>query len=132
VNAGSYRTTNDQQPTIINKIMSENVLEVNETNWETAVLQSDVPVLVDFWASWCGPCIQLTPTIEELATEMDGKVKVVKATIEDDHNKEIAGSLGIMGIPALIVYKGGEPVAKLSQRSLPGLVSELEPHTAPA
>lgn len=112
--------------------MSENVLEVNETNWETAVLQSDVPVLVDFWASWCGPCLQLTPTIEELATEMDGKVKVVKATIEDDHNKEIASGLGIMGIPALIVYKGGEPVAKLNQRSLPGLVSELEPHTASA
>ena len=86
---------------------SENVKEFNEANFEQEVLQSDVPVLVDFWADWCMPCRMLAPTIDKLAADYQGKVKVGK--VDTDANREIAGKYRISSIPTVILFKGGQP-----------------------
>ncbi|MCL4164912.1 UNVERIFIED_CONTAM: hypothetical protein GTU68_056473 [Idotea baltica] len=82
------------------------VVEGSDANFDAEVLQSDVPVLVDFWAPWCVPCKQIAPVLDELATEYDGKIKVVKVNVDD--NKEAAIKYNVRGIPNLILFKGGE------------------------
>jgi thioredoxin 1 len=89
---------------------SENVQEFTEQNFEQEVLQSAQPVLVDFWAEWCMPCRMLTPTIEQLATEYAGKVKVGK--VDTDANREIALKYRIESIPTVMLFKGGQVVEK--------------------
>jgi thioredoxin 1 len=79
-----------------------------DQNFQTEVLKSTMPVVVDFWAPWCGPCRLVGPTIEELAKEYAGKVKVGKMNV--DENQETAGTFGIMSIPTVMVFKGGQPV----------------------
>jgi len=88
--------------------MSEIIL--NKDNFESEVLKSDMPVLVDFWAAWCGPCKMLAPTIAELAEEYEGKVKVCKYNIDDDAS--IAIKYGVVSIPTLLLFKNGEVVDK--------------------
>jgi thioredoxin 1 len=83
-------------------------LEFNGDNFETEVLKSDQPVLVDFWAPWCGPCKQLGPVIDELAGDYEGKAKVGKVNV--DNNQDLAAKFGIRGIPTVILFKGGEVV----------------------
>jgi thioredoxin 1 len=85
-----------------------NVMEFNTDNFETEVVQSDVPVLVDFWAPWCGPCKMIGPIIEELAGEFDGKVKIGKVNV--DNNQQLAANFGIKGIPTVMLFKGGESI----------------------
>ena len=85
---------------------SSNVITVTDANFDSEVLQSEQPVLVDFWAPWCGPCVQLGPVIDEIADAKAGVVKVVKVNI--DENTAIAGKFRINSIPALLFFKGGE------------------------
>jgi thioredoxin 1 len=79
---------------------------VNDTDFENEVLKADMPVVVDFWAEWCGPCKQLSPLVDELAAEMAGKVKVVKVNI--DESPDAPTKYGVRGIPTLMIFKGGE------------------------
>ena len=88
--------------------MSE--ITITSANFESEVLQSDMPVLVDFWASWCGPCKMLAPTISEIASEYEGKVKVGKINIDDD--TAIAIKYGIVSIPTVVLFKNGEVADK--------------------
>lgn len=81
---------------------------VTDTNFETEVLKADGPVLVDFWAEWCGPCKALSPLVDELAADMDGEVKVVKINI--DEAPEAPTKYGVRGIPTLMIFKDGEVV----------------------
>ena len=85
-------------------------VEVNGNNFQQEVLESSVPVLVDFWAPWCMPCLMLAPTVEKLAEENEGKLKVCK--LNTDENQNIAAQYGIQGIPTLIVFKEGKEVGR--------------------
>lgn len=86
-------------------------LQVSAADFEKEVLQSDLPVVVDFWAEWCGPCKQIAPSVEQLAAEFEGRVKVRKFDVDSD--QDIAVKHGIMSIPALIVFKGGKEVDRM-------------------
>ena len=88
--------------------MSE-VLHINDTDFETAVVQSDIPVLVDFWAPWCGPCKMIAPILDEIEPEFAGKAKIVKINVDD--NQLVAGQFGVRSIPTLLLFKNGQLVA---------------------
>jgi thioredoxin 1 len=81
-------------------------VKVDNSNFRTDVLEAKEPVVVDFWAEWCGPCKMIGPSLEEIATELGGKVKVAKLNI--DENPELAAQFGVRSIPTLMIFKGGE------------------------
>jgi len=84
------------------------VLKLTEKSFENDVVKSNLPVLVDFWAEWCGPCRMITPIVEEIAKELDGKLKVGNVNVDDE--QELAARFNIMSIPTLLIFKGGKPV----------------------
>ncbi len=88
--------------------MSDLITNSTDANFEQDVLKADQPVMVDFWAAWCGPCKAIAPVLEELAGEYDGKAKIVKINVDD--NPQIASQFGIRSIPTLMVFKDGERV----------------------
>jgi thioredoxin 1 len=88
----------------------KNVIPINDMNFDSEVLKSDVPVLVDFTATWCGPCRQIAPLIDQLADEYEGRAKITKLDIDD--SPAIAQRYGIRGVPSLFVFKGGEVVGQ--------------------
>ena len=98
---------------------------VTDSDFEAEVLKSETPVLVDFWAPWCGPCKAMIPIVDELAGEYEGKVKVVKMNV--DENAEAPGKYSVMSIPTFIIFKGGEPVATfVGAKSKEDMAKELD------
>ena len=85
--------------------MSDKIMEVSDTTFDQEVLKSSVPVLIDFWAPWCGPCKAIAPVVEELAGAYNGRLKVVKMNVDD--NPQTPSKYGVRGIPNLILFKGG-------------------------
>ncbi|TAG49474.1 MAG: thioredoxin TrxA [Betaproteobacteria bacterium] len=90
--------------------MSDNITHVSDASFDADVLKSDTPVLVDFWAEWCGPCKMIAPVLEEVAKSHAGRIKIAKVDVDD--NREIAAKYGIRGIPTLMIFKNGELAAQ--------------------
>jgi len=101
-----------------------NVLTVTDANFDAEVLKSDKPVLVDFWAPWCGPCVQLGPVIDQVADATVGRAKVAKVNV--DESAQLAAKYRVNSIPALLVFKGGEFKEQLNTRSKGEMVAKLE------
>ncbi|MGM5484838.1 MAG: thioredoxin [Nanobdellota archaeon] len=88
------------------------VVKVGKDNFDKEVKQSDLPVVVDFWAEWCGPCKEMGPVFEEISSDYEGKLKFAKVNVEE--NQQIASDVGIMGIPCLIIFNEGEEVDRIT------------------
>ncbi|MBI5415987.1 MAG: thioredoxin [Candidatus Omnitrophica bacterium] len=102
------------------------VVYVTDKNFETEVLKSNIPVLVDFWAEWCGPCRMIAPVLDEIANELKGKLKVVKVDV--DEAQELAGQYNIMSIPTLLIFKKGGPVEQMvGAMSKDQLLAKIKP-----
>jgi thioredoxin 1 len=107
--------------------MSDQIVHVSDATFDAEVLNSDIPVLVDFWAEWCGPCKMIAPVLDEIASEYSGKLKVCKVDV--DANPDIPPKFGIRGIPTLIMFKGGNAeatkVGALSKTQLTAFIQEV-------
>lgn len=104
-----------------------NALDITDATFEAEVLNSGTPVVVDFWAPWCGPCRKLGPVLDEVAEELNGKIKVVK--INTDENLKTAKEYSISGLPSLLVFKGGQAVERLvGLMPKSSIISNIEKH----
>jgi thioredoxin 1 len=104
-------------------------IKVTDSTFDEQVIQSETPVLVDFWAEWCGPCKMIAPVLEELAGEMSDKLVIGKLDV--DHNHDTAMAYGVLSIPTLLLFKGGEPVERIvGFQPKPQLMSRLQRHLA--
>ena len=103
--------------------MSDNIIDVTDETFETEILKSDKPALIDFWATWCAPCKAIAPVIEELANTHAGKVKITKMNVDD--NQATPAKYGVRGIPTLILFKDGEVVDQLVGSAPKNQIEEL-------
>jgi thioredoxin 1 len=102
-------------------------IEVTDQTFDEQVINSDKPILVDFWAEWCGPCKMIAPVLEELAVELDGQLVISKLNV--DHNPDTSQAFGVLSIPTLLVFKNGEPVDRIvGYQPKPKLLARLQPH----
>ncbi|MBI5821888.1 MAG: thioredoxin [Verrucomicrobia bacterium] len=105
---------------------SSNIVQITAANFDAEVLKSPLPVLVDFWAPWCGPCKMIAPVLDQLAVEFDGKARIAKCNVDDAN--ELAAQYRVTSIPALIMFKGGQVVAQAAgakpKKELQKLISE--------
>ena len=107
------------------QIMS--ALHLDEKNFEAEVVKSQLPVLVDFWAEWCGPCKMIAPIIDQISVELQGKLKVAKVNV--DESSELAGRFNVMSIPTLLIFKNGQPVEQIvGAMPKDRLLAKLTPH----
>ncbi|MFO0747609.1 MAG: thioredoxin [Myxococcota bacterium] len=107
----------------------KNVIELTDATFDAEVLKSDVPVLVDFWATWCGPCRAIAPIVDEIANEYAGKLKVGK--VDTDRHQRYAAQFGISSIPALLVFKNGAIVDRIiGAKPKAALLKQITPHVA--
>jgi thioredoxin 1 len=108
-----------------------NIGDVNDTDFQSSVLDSETPVLVDFWAEWCVPCHMVSPVVEEIGTERGDGLKVAKLNIDD--NPQAARTYGVMSIPSLILFKGGQEVARVvGAKPKDAILRDLGPHLSQA
>lgn len=100
---------------------------VTDSTFQQEVIESEKPVLVDFWAPWCGPCRMVGPVLEEIAAEDEARIKIVKINV--DENQKYAGQLGVFNIPTMVLYKNGQPVDKIvGAQPKKSIQATLEPH----
>ncbi|TCL63004.1 thioredoxin [Hydrogenispora ethanolica] len=105
------------------------MITIDQNNFQNTVMESQLPVLVDFWAPWCGPCRMVAPIVEEIAAEFEGKIQVGKINV--DENQELAGQFAVMSIPTLCLFVKGNPVLRLvGFRQKRELVAEITKHLA--
>ena len=104
-------------------------VHITDKNFEVEVLKSNLPVLVDFWAEWCGPCRMISPIVEEIAKDLKGKLKVAKVNV--DESQELAAQFNIMSIPTLLLFKKGQPVEQMvGAMSKDNLLAKINPQLA--
>lgn len=102
-------------------------LHLDDKNFEAEVVKSQLPVLVDFWAEWCGPCKMMSPVIDQLSVELEGKMKVAKVNV--DESPQLAGLFNVMSIPTLLIFKGGLPVDQMvGAMPKDRLLAKISPH----